>query len=86
VTQTLAPRLAPDDAVLTTLPASLPELQYYFARSGLPIDVLVRAPEEGQNLWLIAPPGATTPHMDGWPHVAEVERFATADLFELKRS
>ena len=44
MTHTLSSVLASDDAVLTTLPASLPELQYYFAREGLRIDALVRPP------------------------------------------
>ncbi|HEY2596153.1 MAG TPA: glycosyltransferase family 39 protein [Chloroflexota bacterium] len=85
VARTLAPRLAPDDAVTTQLPASLPELQYYFPRFGLPIDVLVRAPDDAQNLWVIAPPGAT-PSVDGWPNVTEVQRFPSGALYELRRA
>jgi len=85
VTRTLAPRLAPDDAVVTQLPASLPELQYYFPRYGLPTTVLVRPTEEGQNLWVIAAAGSP-PTVIGFPSVVEVERFAGATLFELKRT
>ncbi len=85
VARTLAPRLAPDDAVTTHLPASLPELQYYFSRAGLPINVLVREPAEAQNLWVIEPPG-TSPSLAGWPNVTEIQRFPSATLFELKRS
>jgi hypothetical protein len=84
VTSALAPRLAPDDAVETRLPASLPELQYYFSRYGLPTAVLVRPPEEGQNLWVVAPPGSQ-PEVPGFPKVSEVERFAGASLYQLRR-
>ena len=84
VARTLAPRLAPDDAVMTQLPASLPELQYYLPRFGLPIDVLVRGADAAQNLWIVAPPGQQ-PSISGWPNVTEVQRFPTATLFELKR-
>ena len=84
VTQTLAPRIAPDDAVATQLPASLPELQYYFPRFGLATNVLVRPPEDAQNLWLLAPPGAS-PDVAGWKSVVEVQRYPSATLYELKR-
>jgi hypothetical protein len=84
VTRTLAPRLAPDDAVITQQPTSLPELQYYFPKYGLPSDVLVRPPEEAQNLWVISLPG-DAPALEGWGQVQEVQRFDGATLFELKR-
>jgi 4-amino-4-deoxy-L-arabinose transferase-like glycosyltransferase len=84
VASTLAPRLAPDDAVITQLPASLPELQYYFPRFGLPIDALVRGPEAAQNIWVVAPPGQT-PTVDGFPKAIEVQRYPSATLFELTR-
>jgi len=84
VTRTLAPRLAPDDAVMTQLPASLPELQYYFPRYGLPISVLVRQPDEAQNLWVIAVPGAQ-PTLPGWTNASEVEQYPGASLWELRR-
>jgi hypothetical protein len=84
VTSALAPRLAPDDAVVTQLPASLPELQYYFPRYGLPTSVLVRPPEEGQRLWVVAAPGEQ-PDVDGFPNVSEVERFAGVSLYQLRR-
>jgi hypothetical protein len=86
VARTLAPRLAPDDAVMTELPASLPELQYYFPRFGLPIDVLVRASDEAQNVWVIAAPGHEPAAISGRPDVIEVQRFPSATLFELKRA
>jgi hypothetical protein len=84
VTSALAPRLAPDDAVMTELPASLPELQYYFPRYGLPTSVLVRPPEEGQNMWVVAPPG-DQPSVAGFPNASEVQRFAGASLYQLRR-
>jgi hypothetical protein len=84
VTSALAPRLAPDDAVVTQLPASLPELQYYFPRYGLPTALLVRPPEEGQNVWVVAPPGVK-PDVPGFPNVSEVERFVGASLYNLGR-
>ena len=84
VTRTLAPRLAPDDAVMTQLPASLPELQYYFPRAGLPTSVLVRAPDDAQNVWVIAAPGSAPAPTAAWPTVIEVQRFPSATLFELK--
>jgi hypothetical protein len=84
VTRTLAPRLAPDDAVMTQVPASLPELQYYFPRHGLPINVLVRPAAEAQNLWVVAPQG-DQPVVTGWSGGVEVERYAGATLWELKR-
>jgi hypothetical protein len=84
VASTLAPRLAPDDAVMTQLPASLPELQYYFPRFGLPIDALVREPDAAQNVWVVAPPGQT-PSVDGFPKVTEVQQYPSATLFELTR-
>lgn len=84
VARTLGPRLAPDDAVQTTLPASLPELQYYFPRYRLPTDVLVRSPDEAQNLWVIAAPD-DLPSVAGWPDVMEVQRFGGSTLYELRR-
>jgi hypothetical protein len=85
VARTLAPRLAPDDAVMTQVPASLPELQYYFPRYGLPIGVLVRSAEEAQSLWVVVPEGSN-PQVSGWSTAVEVQRFAGSTLFELKRS
>ncbi|HEX8967318.1 MAG TPA: glycosyltransferase family 39 protein [Chloroflexota bacterium] len=84
VARSLAPRLAPDDAVLTTLPASLPELQYYFPRSGLPTSVLVRPAAEAQNLYVLTPPG-DAPEVPGWRASQEIARFPASTLFELKR-
>jgi hypothetical protein len=85
VARTLGPRLAPDDAVLTQLPASLPELQYYFPKFQLPTNVLVRSPDEAQNLYIIAPSDAE-PVVTGWQPPVEVQRFGGSTLYELKRS
>jgi Dolichyl-phosphate-mannose-protein mannosyltransferase len=82
VTHTLSSVLASNDAVLTTLPASLPELQYYFARQGLQIDTLVRPPSEAHNLFVIAAPGAS-PTVDGWGKPHELQRFPGAVLLQL---
>jgi len=84
VAQTLGPRLAPDDAVMTIIPASLPELQYYFPRAGLPIDTLVRPPDEAQNLYVVAPPDAA-PSVDGWANPQAVAQFGSANLYKLSR-
>jgi hypothetical protein len=84
VTSALAPRLAPDDAVVTRLPASLPELQYYFPRYGLSTALLVRPAEEGQSVWVVAPPGVP-PDVAGFSNVSEVQRFSGASLYQLRR-
>jgi hypothetical protein len=84
VTRSLAPRLAHDDAVVTTLPASLPELQYYFPRYRLPIDVLVRSPNAAAHLYVVTASEAV-PNIDGWGEPRRIERFPSADLFELAR-
>jgi hypothetical protein len=67
------------------LPASLPELQYYFPRSQLPLSVLVRSPDEAQNLWVLAPPGVT-PEVAGWQTPTEIQSLASSAVFELKRA
>jgi hypothetical protein len=85
VTHTLSSVLATDDAVETTLPASLPELQYYFAREGMHTDVLVRPPAAARSLYVIAPPGAL-PSVDGWSNPQELQRFSGCVLFELRRA
>ena len=85
VTHTLSGVLASDDAVVTTLPASLPELQYYFAREGMPIDALVRPPAEARNLFVIAAPGAS-PTVAGWGDPHELQRFPGSVLLMLSRA
>ncbi len=61
VTGLLAGRLAPDDSVVTSIPASLPELQYYFRRDGLDAAALVRPPAAGGHVYLVATPAAPPP-------------------------
>jgi 4-amino-4-deoxy-L-arabinose transferase-like glycosyltransferase len=85
VTRGLQAVVAADDAVLTTLPASLPELQYYFARAGMRIDTLVRPPAEARNLFVIAVPGAM-PTVAGWGDARELERFSGSTLVQLSRT
>ena len=85
VTQALQPVLASDDAVLTTLPASLPELQYYFGREGMRNDVLVRSPAEGRALFVVATPG-TTPTVAGWGDPQQLDRFSGSVLLQLSRA
>ena len=84
VARSLAGRLAPRDAVLTQVPASLPELQYYFPRVGLPVDVLVRPPEMAERVYVVSPEGVA-PRLDGWSDARPVDRFASSELFELAR-
>jgi hypothetical protein len=84
VARSLAGHLAAGDAVITQAPASLPELQYYFARAGLPIDALVRPPETAERVYVVAPDGAT-PRLEGWSTARPIDRFAGSELFELAR-
>jgi hypothetical protein len=84
VTRMLAGRLADGDTLMTTLPASLPELQYYFPRYGLSIDALVRSPEAAAHLYVVSPTDET-PQIHGWGEPHRIERYSAADLFELAR-
>ncbi len=85
VTHSLSAVLASDDAVVTTLPASLPELQYYFPREGMRIDALVRPPAEAHGVFVIAAPGAS-PTVPGWGDPREVQRFPGRVLLMLSRA
>jgi hypothetical protein len=82
VARSLRGRLASGDAVLTTLPASLPELQYYFPKVGLPIDALVRSPEEAQHLYVVAAPDSI-PTVPGWGQPEEIARYPGSVLLLL---
>ncbi len=73
------------DAVVTTLPASLPELQYYFPRVGLSVDTLVRPPEEAEHLYVVAAPDES-PAVAGWGRSEIVQRFQQSVLLELQRT
>jgi hypothetical protein len=54
VARALSGQLSAEDAVLTQIPASLPELQFYFPRYALPIQTLVRTPEQSVHLYVVA--------------------------------
>ncbi|MCA1644081.1 MAG: glycosyltransferase family 39 protein [Chloroflexi bacterium] len=84
VARSLSSRLAPADGVVTTLPASLPELQYYFPRVGLSIETLVRPPAEAEHLYVVAAPDAA-PTVSGWGHPEPIQRFPGAALLVLQR-
>jgi hypothetical protein len=84
VARTLSGRLGGQDAVVTQLPASLPELQYYFPRFALSTDPLVRPPEQAARLYVISPPGAE-PHFDGWGEPMRVGIYAQSALYALDR-
>jgi hypothetical protein len=87
VADSLSGRLAADDAVLTTLPASLPELQYYFPRVGLPIGTLVRQPQDAAHLYVVAPTGAGSPSVAGWTQPVQIQRYIGGSaLYSLQRN
>ena len=75
VAETLRDRIGPDDAVATTLPASLPELQYYFRRDGLPLETLVRPPEQAQRVFVV---GTVDP-----PNGVLEAHFVSANLYRV---
>ncbi len=75
--------IGPRDAVLTELPASLPELQYYFPRAGLGIDSLVREPSAAERVYVVSPANAQ-PQLYGRARPVELRRYATAVLYELQ--
>jgi uncharacterized membrane protein len=81
----LSGRLASGDAVLTTLPAALPELQYYFPRAGLSIDALVRPPDAAHHLYVVAAPDAA-PMVPGWERSEQIQRFPGSVLLAFQRS
>jgi hypothetical protein len=78
VALTLRGRLGPRDAVVTQLPASLPELQYYFSRDGLPLEALVRPPEQAQQVFVVA---TADP-----PNSILEARFPSANLYRVSAS
>jgi hypothetical protein len=77
VTSLLAGRLAPDDSVITSIPASLPELQYYFHRDGLDAAALVRPPAAGGHVYLLETPDAPPP-----ANASPLARLPTAVVYE----
>jgi hypothetical protein len=80
VARTLRGRLSATDAVVTLLPASLPELQYYFGREGLPREALVRPPEAASRVFVVATAEPVLPGRQ--PAVVEA-RFPSATLYRL---
>jgi hypothetical protein len=77
--------LAAGDAVITTLPTSLPELQYYFPRAGLGIDTLVRPAADADHLYVVAAPDEM-PVIPGWGRAEVVQRFSASVLFSFQRT
>ena len=84
VAYSLRGRLGSGDAVVTTLPTSLPELQYYFPRAGLGIEALVRPPAEADHLYVVAPPDSDTT-IRGWGRPQVVERLPGSVVLVLQR-
>jgi hypothetical protein len=75
---TLRGQLGPRDAVVTRLPASLPELQYYFPRAGLGTDSLVRDPAGADRVYVISAPGAAPPRGQ------EIQHYGSATLYRVE--
>ena len=85
VAYSLRGKLASGDAVVTTLPASLPELQYYFPKVGLPIDTLVRPPEQAEHVYVVAAPD-DVPAIPGWGRPEQLQRFPGSVVLALQKS
>jgi hypothetical protein len=86
VAHTLQGQLRPEDAVVTQLPASLPELQYEFPRAGLPTAPLVRDPAKAtMRVFVVAPRTGQAP-IAGWRPARTLAEFPTARLVELERA
>jgi hypothetical protein len=82
VAQTLSNRLHSEDAVLTAVPASLPELQYYFPRYGLPITSLVRLPQDATRVYVVARSAADAAAVTTRP-VEEVARLSGSFVYRV---
>jgi MFS family permease len=76
-------RLGADDAVVTMVPASLPELQYYFPRAGLGIDSLVRSPQQARRVFVVAALDADPTATAGSGRPEEIARFRGSKLLLL---
>jgi Dolichyl-phosphate-mannose-protein mannosyltransferase len=86
VTALLRDRLTPSAGVVTTVPASLPELQYYFRRDGVDPAALVRDPAASDRLFAVVPPGSGPPQPTGaWTPPRLVGAFPSAAVYELRR-
>jgi hypothetical protein len=77
VTSLLAGRLGPDASVVTSIPASLPQLQYDFRRDGLDPAALVRTPVAGGRVYLVTPPDAPPP-----ANASPLASFPSAVVYE----
>jgi hypothetical protein len=83
----LGGQLNPADAVLTTVPASLPELQFYFQARGVPTASLVRPPDEAPRVFVVAARGSDEPRLSSaeWQAPVEETRFTVSVLYRLDR-
>jgi len=66
------------------VPASAPELEYYFRRSGVPTESLVRPPEAAQHLYVVTAP-ESTPTVDGWRAAQAIAGFPHSELLGFER-
>ena len=87
VADDLGGQLGPTDAVLTSVPASLPELQFYFHARGLPTASLVRPPEEAQRVFVVTPADSGRPGLPSadWQTAVEESRFSVSVVYRLDR-
>lgn len=85
VARLLGPRLQASDAVLSDVPASAPQLEYYFARNGFGVDPLRRSPEGARTLYVVAPPGET-PQVAGWTNPQPIAQLSSSQIVKLERS
>jgi hypothetical protein len=88
VVASLRGRVADEDAVLTTVPASLPELQFYFRQAGLPTASLVTPPATARRLFVVAPaePAGLGLPAGEWQPPVEEARFSGSVLYRLDRA
>jgi hypothetical protein len=87
VADQLQGKLAPQDAVVTRLPASLPELQYYFHAKGLPPATLVQPPEDAPHVFVIEPADSSSPGLHGqeWQSPIEEARLSGSVIYRFDR-
>ncbi len=88
VTLLLRDRLRGSDSVVTTAPASLPQLQYEFRRYGMDPAALVRDPASSDRVYLVtAPAGDVAPLAGaGWAAPRRLAAFRSATVYEVSRS
>jgi len=88
VTLLLRDRLRGSDSVVTTAPASLPQLQYEFRRYGMDPAALVRDPASSDRVYLVtAPAGDVAPLAGaGWAAPRRLAAFPSATVYEVSRS